>query len=94
MVLYLLTPHVFRIQHCFYSIKLFISGLLFQILQKYFSGWYSVLMERRLAMGKAKATADWKLLLRTFNAWKAYTRSKHLDTQTLNHEQSLKQLHR
>uniref|UniRef100_A0A4W5NS83 Coiled-coil domain containing 191 n=1 Tax=Hucho hucho TaxID=62062 RepID=A0A4W5NS83_9TELE len=40
----------------------------FQCLQRYFSGWYCVLLERRLRMGKEAALYDWKRELR---AWRA-----------------------
>ncbi|KAJ8010743.1 hypothetical protein DPEC_G00078330 [Dallia pectoralis] len=42
-----------------------------QCLQRHFSGWYSVLLERRVRMGKAAALCDWKRELRAWRAWRA-----------------------
>uniref|UniRef100_A0A674D6N5 Coiled-coil domain containing 191 n=1 Tax=Salmo trutta TaxID=8032 RepID=A0A674D6N5_SALTR len=38
-------------------------------LQRHFSGWYSVLLERRLQMGKAAALCDWRRQLRAWRDW-------------------------
>nr|XP_046227086.1 coiled-coil domain-containing protein 191 isoform X2 [Scatophagus argus] len=40
-------------------------------LQRHFSGWYSVVLDRRLRMGKALALYDWKRQLRAWRAWRA-----------------------
>uniref|UniRef100_A0A3Q3FZT7 Coiled-coil domain containing 191 n=1 Tax=Labrus bergylta TaxID=56723 RepID=A0A3Q3FZT7_9LABR len=40
-------------------------------LQKHFSGWYSVVLDRRLRLGKAMALCDWKRQLRAWRAWRA-----------------------
>ncbi|XP_029516757.2 coiled-coil domain-containing protein 191 [Oncorhynchus nerka] len=40
-------------------------------LQRHFSGWYSVLLERRLQMGKAAALCDWRSQLRAWRDWRA-----------------------
>ncbi|KAM3860699.1 coiled-coil domain-containing protein 191 [Diretmus argenteus] len=40
-------------------------------LQRHFSGWYSVLLNRRIRMGKAAALCDWKRQLRAWRAWRA-----------------------
>ncbi|XP_070302735.1 coiled-coil domain-containing protein 191 isoform X3 [Salvelinus sp. IW2-2015] len=42
-----------------------------QCLQRHFSGWYCVLLERRVRMGKAAALCDWKRELRAWRAWRA-----------------------
>lgn len=41
-----------------------------QCLQRHFSGWYSVVLDRRLRMGKAMALCDWKRQLRAWRAWR------------------------
>jgi hypothetical protein len=43
-----------------------------QLFQKYFSAWYSVVVNQRIKLGKARALADWKAKLRAWNAWRAY----------------------
>ncbi|XP_041088991.1 coiled-coil domain-containing protein 191 isoform X2 [Polyodon spathula] len=40
--------------------------------QKHFSGWYTLVLERRMKMGKAGALSDWRSQLRAFRAWQAY----------------------
>ena len=45
-------------------------------------------------MGKARALADWKLILRAWNAWKSFVRSKKLDQETKIHELDVIQTHR
>uniref|UniRef100_A0A4W5NQ80 Coiled-coil domain containing 191 n=1 Tax=Hucho hucho TaxID=62062 RepID=A0A4W5NQ80_9TELE len=40
-------------------------------LQRHFSGWYSVLLERRVQMGKAAALCDWRRQLRAWRDWRA-----------------------
>uniref|UniRef100_UPI003AAB573F coiled-coil domain-containing protein 191 n=1 Tax=Centroberyx gerrardi TaxID=166262 RepID=UPI003AAB573F len=40
-------------------------------LQRHFSGWYSVLLDQRMRMGKAAALCDWKRQLRAWRAWRA-----------------------
>ncbi|XP_068615573.1 coiled-coil domain-containing protein 191-like [Brachionichthys hirsutus] len=40
-------------------------------LRGHFSGWYSVVLDRRLRMGKARALCDWKRQLRAWRAWRA-----------------------
>ncbi|XP_056440598.1 coiled-coil domain-containing protein 191 [Gadus chalcogrammus] len=41
-----------------------------QCLQRPFSGWYSVVLERRLQLGRAAALCDWKRSLRAWRAWR------------------------
>ncbi|CAC5393174.1 unnamed protein product [Mytilus coruscus] len=55
-------------------------------LQRHFSAWYNLVLEKRLLMGKARAMADWKLLFRAWNAWKSFVRSKKIDIETKQHE--------
>ena len=66
----------------------------FQILQECFSQWYDVVLERRLKMGKARAMADWKLLLHAFNGWKSVTRSQRIEMQAAEHENEIRIMHR
>ncbi|XP_061660867.1 coiled-coil domain-containing protein 191 isoform X2 [Syngnathoides biaculeatus] len=40
-------------------------------LKKYFSRWYSAVMEQRLRAGKAKALCDWRRQLGAWRAWRA-----------------------
>ncbi|XP_069746108.1 coiled-coil domain-containing protein 191 isoform X2 [Narcine bancroftii] len=48
-------------------------------LQKHFSTWYKLVLERRLKMGKASALSDWKSQLRIFRAWRRYIWGKKLE---------------
>ncbi|XP_068199882.1 coiled-coil domain-containing protein 191 [Antennarius striatus] len=40
-------------------------------LQRHFSGWYSVVLDQRLRMGKARALYDWKRQLSAWRVWRA-----------------------
>ncbi|ELU00378.1 hypothetical protein CAPTEDRAFT_221118 [Capitella teleta] len=62
-----------------------------KLLQSHFSAWYRVVLERRLQHGKAQAMADWKLLLRSFNAWKHWTRSQTVERDASAHQMRLLQ---
>lgn len=63
-------------------------------LQRHFSAWYNIVLQRRLQIGRAKAIHDWKLLLQAWNAWKAYIRTRRMDRETKQHEISVIQTHR
>ncbi|XP_077335821.1 coiled-coil domain-containing protein 191 [Lithobates pipiens] len=63
-------------------------------LQKYFSAWYKLVLERRVKTGKARALADWKLQLRTFRAWKQQVWSQKLDQETQKMERELRDQNR
>ncbi|XP_029004058.1 coiled-coil domain-containing protein 191 isoform X2 [Betta splendens] len=39
--------------------------------QRHFSAWYSVLLDRRMRIGKAMALCDWRRQLRAWRAWRA-----------------------
>ncbi|KAL5020473.1 hypothetical protein ScPMuIL_003365 [Solemya velum] len=57
-----------------------------RILRKHFSAWYDIVLERRLAVGKARAISDWKRMLRCWTAWRSYVRSKRLTQEAKKHE--------
>ncbi|KAM6977664.1 coiled-coil domain-containing protein 191 [Aplochiton taeniatus] len=59
-------------------------------LQKHFSRWYSVLLERRVCMGKASALCDWRRQLRTWRAWRALVWAGRAQRETAKTEQELR----
>ena len=59
-----------------------------------FSAWYNVVIERRLQLGKAKAVADWKMILQAFSAWRSVCMEKWVKIETDRHEHMVKQEHR
>ncbi|KAM8976944.1 coiled-coil domain-containing protein 191 [Pelodytes ibericus] len=63
-------------------------------LQKYFSSWYKLVLERRVKMGKARALADWKQKLQTFRAWRDHVRSRKLERETHEMEMDLRDQNR
>lgn len=65
-----------------------------KILHNCFKAWYNIALERRLQMGKARALFDWKLLLRTWNAWRSVVRSKRLELEAKQHEIDIIKTHR
>ncbi|XP_071095825.1 coiled-coil domain-containing protein 191-like [Haliotis cracherodii] len=77
--------HKFQIKQSSKSLK---------CLQRHFSAWYKVVLDRRLQTGKARALADWKLLLRAWNAWRSYSRTRRLDVETRQFQQTVLDMHR
>ncbi|CAH2218850.1 Hypothetical predicted protein [Pelobates cultripes] len=63
-------------------------------LQKSFSGWYKLVLERRLKMGKSRALADWRCQLRVFRAWRDYVWAKKLEVETQKMEMDLRDQNR
>ncbi|XP_061614759.1 coiled-coil domain-containing protein 191 [Phyllopteryx taeniolatus] len=53
------------------KVEIFVHLHNLKCLQRRFSHWYSVVMERRLRTGKAKALCDWRRQLRAWRAWRA-----------------------
>ncbi|KAK0134583.1 Coiled-coil domain-containing protein 191 [Merluccius polli] len=45
-------------------------------LQRHLSGWYSVVLEQRLRLGRAAALCDWRRSLRAWRAWRALVRDQ------------------
>ena len=74
--------------HSFISLSLSLS-LSLQIQHRHFTAWYDVVLSRRLAFGKARALADWRLTLRVWNAWRSYVRSQRITIETKQHEQNV-----
>ena len=54
-----------------YDVELIIANR-FQVLHKCFSAWYSVVVNHRVKVGKARAMSDWRCKLRAWNAWRAF----------------------
>ncbi|XP_049421074.1 coiled-coil domain-containing protein 191 [Epinephelus fuscoguttatus] len=59
-------------------------------LQKHFSGWYSVVLDRRLRLGKAMALCDWKHQLRAWRAWRAVVWAEHQQREVARTEMDLR----
>ncbi|XP_067896586.1 coiled-coil domain-containing protein 191 isoform X2 [Heterodontus francisci] len=60
-------------------------------LQKHFSMWYKLVLERRIKMGKARALFDWKSQLRAFQAWRTYTWRRKLEHEVQRTEVELRE---
>uniref|UniRef100_A0A3B5AHZ8 Coiled-coil domain containing 191 n=1 Tax=Stegastes partitus TaxID=144197 RepID=A0A3B5AHZ8_9TELE len=65
-----------------------LNGLI--CLQRHFSGWYSVVLDRRLRMGKALALCDWKRQLRAWRAWRAVVWDKQKQGEVARTEEALR----
>uniref|UniRef100_A0A8C5QAT6 Uncharacterized protein n=1 Tax=Leptobrachium leishanense TaxID=445787 RepID=A0A8C5QAT6_9ANUR len=63
-------------------------------LQKYFSAWYKLVLERRVKMGKARALADWKCQLRAFRAWKNHVWARKMEQESQKMETDLREQNR
>ncbi|XP_058887055.1 coiled-coil domain-containing protein 191-like [Acipenser ruthenus] len=58
--------------------------------QKHFSGWYTLVLERRMKMGKAGALSDWRSQLRAFRAWQAYMWTRRAEREAQQIEAQLR----
>uniref|UniRef100_A0A8C3AUF0 Coiled-coil domain containing 191 n=1 Tax=Cyclopterus lumpus TaxID=8103 RepID=A0A8C3AUF0_CYCLU len=59
-------------------------------LQRHFSGWYSVVLDRRLRLGKAKALCDWKRQLRAWRAWRGVVWAEHQQREVVRAEEDFR----
>ncbi|XP_054478854.1 coiled-coil domain-containing protein 191 [Anoplopoma fimbria] len=59
-------------------------------LQRHFSGWYSVVLDRRLRLGKAMALCDWKRQLRAWRAWRAVVWAEQQQREVVRTEEDLR----
>lgn len=64
--------------------------VMLQCLQRHFSGWYSVVLDRRLRMGKAMALWDWKKQLRAWRAWRAVVWAEQKQREVTRTEEALR----
>ncbi|CAF1343230.1 unnamed protein product, partial [Didymodactylos carnosus] len=62
------------------------------ILQKNFSSWLNVVLDRRIQMGRAAALADWKLLFRSFNWWRSTVRTTKVEQETVLHVSEMQKI--
>ncbi|XP_047913869.1 coiled-coil domain-containing protein 191 isoform X2 [Anser cygnoides] len=51
-------------------------------MQRHFSAWFKLILERRIKMGKARALADWKCQLKALRAWRNYTWTQKVQQET------------
>lgn len=63
-------------------------------MHRHFTAWYSVIMERRVRMGKAAALCDWRRQLRAWRAWRALVWARREEKEAEKTEQELRQEHR
>ncbi|XP_026871980.2 coiled-coil domain-containing protein 191 [Electrophorus electricus] len=61
-----------------------------QCMQKHFSGWYSVVLEKRVRLGKAAALCDWRRQLRVWRAWRALVWAKRMEREAERTEEELR----
>ena len=66
----------------------------FQLVQRYFSAWYSVIVSQRIKVGKARAMSDWRCKLRAWNAWRAYVNHIKSDREAHAVTMEMKEKHR
>ncbi|XP_035813965.2 coiled-coil domain-containing protein 191 isoform X2 [Amphiprion ocellaris] len=59
-------------------------------LQRHFSGWYSVVLDRRLRMGKALALCDWKRQLKAWRVWRAVVWAQQKQREVARTEEALR----
>ncbi|XP_071841772.1 coiled-coil domain-containing protein 191-like isoform X3 [Apostichopus japonicus] len=61
---------------------------------RHFQAWYELVLDRRMKMGKARALSDWRCLLRSWNAWRAYHRACQAEQESKEAEIFVKESHR
>uniref|UniRef100_A0A3Q3KXT0 Coiled-coil domain containing 191 n=1 Tax=Mastacembelus armatus TaxID=205130 RepID=A0A3Q3KXT0_9TELE len=59
-------------------------------LQRHFSGWYSVVLDQRLRMGKVQALYDWKTQLRVWRAWQTVVWAERKQREVVRAEEELR----
>ncbi|KAI5627474.1 coiled-coil domain-containing protein 191, partial [Silurus asotus] len=66
-----------------------------QRMQKHFSAWYSVVLEKRVQLGKAAALCDWRRQLRAWRVWRAlvWVRRKEREAERMEEELRLENRH-
>ncbi|XP_067291394.1 coiled-coil domain-containing protein 191 [Pseudorasbora parva] len=65
-----------------------------QCMHRHFTAWYSVIMERRVRLGKAAALCDWRRQLRAWRAWRALVWARREEKEAERTEDELRQEHR
>ncbi|XP_073686940.1 coiled-coil domain-containing protein 191 [Garra rufa] len=65
-----------------------------QCMHRHFTAWYSVILERRVRMGKAAALCDWRRQLRAWRAWRAFVWARREEKEAERTEEELRQEHR
>ncbi|XP_069368209.1 coiled-coil domain-containing protein 191 isoform X2 [Paralichthys olivaceus] len=59
-------------------------------LQRHFSEWYSVVLDRRLRMDKARALSDWRRKLRAWRAWRTVVWAEQKQREVARTEEKLR----
>ncbi|KAF4095866.1 coiled-coil domain-containing protein 191 [Onychostoma macrolepis] len=65
-----------------------------QCMHRHFTAWYSVILERRVRMGKAAALCDWRRQLRAWRAWRALVWARREEKEAERTEEELRLQHR
>ncbi|XP_050954672.1 coiled-coil domain-containing protein 191 [Labeo rohita] len=65
-----------------------------QCMHRHFMAWYSVILERRVRMGKAAALCDWRRQLRAWRAWRAFVWARREKKEAERTEEELRLEHR
>ncbi|XP_015250786.1 PREDICTED: coiled-coil domain-containing protein KIAA1407 homolog [Cyprinodon variegatus] len=59
-------------------------------LHRHLSGWYSLVLKRRLHIGKAEALCDWRRQLKAWQAWRAVVWAEHNQREAARTEEQLR----
>ncbi|XP_037691578.1 coiled-coil domain-containing protein 191 isoform X2 [Choloepus didactylus] len=65
-----------------------------QCQKRYFSAWHKLILDHRIALGKAGTLSNWKFQLKVLRAWRDYTRSQKLERETQAMENDLREENR
>ncbi|XP_061569692.1 coiled-coil domain-containing protein 191 [Cololabis saira] len=68
--------------------KIHMSNL--KCLQRHFSGWFSVVLDRKLRMDKAMVFSDWRMQLRAWRAWRVVVWTEKRQQEVARTEEALR----
>ncbi|KAM9436713.1 coiled-coil domain-containing protein 191 [Clarias gariepinus] len=77
-----------QLRHREQEVEAKICTLNLQCMLKHFSAWYSLVLERRMRLGKAAALCDWRRQLRAWRAWRelVWERRKEKEAEKIEEE--------
>uniref|UniRef100_A0A3B4E9M4 Coiled-coil domain containing 191 n=1 Tax=Pygocentrus nattereri TaxID=42514 RepID=A0A3B4E9M4_PYGNA len=79
-----------KLQHKEQEVEARVHILNLQCMQKHFSVWYSMVLEKRVQLGKAAALCDWRRQLRAWRAWRALVWVKREEREAERTEEELR----
>ncbi|KAF5903632.1 coiled-coil domain-containing protein [Clarias magur] len=83
-----------QLRHREAEVEARVCTLNLQCTHKHFSAWYSLVLERRMRLGKAAALCDWRRQLRAWRAWRDLVWERRKEKEAERMEEELRQENR